>query len=442
MIAESWDIRHIELSTEQPELAANTRPLFAVFWWRALPLGVRTYLPEQLPLDRSELAALTAEFASAQLAARLPRFGGPARATRDGRPVAVVPLAAAQHCGDLLEQLDELADAPAMSAKELAIIVCTRDRPHALARCLTKLEAQHCQPGQIIVVDNSEGGTAEAVTARFAGIHYVHEPRPGLSVARNAGIRASRSALIAFTDDDVEPSANWTEEIVRAFSSREVEAVTGLVLPARLDTPAQCFFQMQMGGLGGGCVPLIFDNRFFAETRNMGAQVWRIGAGANMAFRRSLFDRIGLFDERLGAGASGCSEDSELWYRLLAGGGVCLFEPRACVLHHHREQWSELRRQMRAYMKGHVSALFVQAARYRHFGNIRRIFLQLPNYFLRTAFRAVRDGGGVRRLQILWDEIAGWFCSLPYALRPGWRARSVPSANIAPIGMPAGEPRP
>lgn len=93
-------------------------------------------------------------------------------------------------------------------------------------------------------------------------------------------------------------------------------------------------------------------------------------------------------------------------------------------------------------MKGHVSALFVQAARYRHFGNIRRIFVQLPNYFLRTAFRAVRDGGGIPRLQILWDEIAGWLCSLPYALRPGWRARSVPSANIAPIGVPAGEPRP
>ena len=442
MIAESWDIRHIDLGTEQPELGASDRPLFAVFWWRALPLGMRTYLPEQLPLDGGQLAALTAEFASVQLAARLPEFGGPARATRDGRPVTAVPLAAARHCGDLLEQLDELADAPAVSAKELTVIICTRDRPHALARCLAKLDAQNRQPGQTIVVDNSDGRTAEAVTGRFAGIDYVHEPRLGLSVARNAGIRASRSALIAFTDDDVEPSLNWTEEIVRAFSSKQVEAVTGLVLPARLDTPAQCFFQLQMGGLGSGCVPLIFDHRFFAETREMGAQVWRIGAGANMAFRRSLFDRIGLFDERLGAGASGCSEDSELWYRLLAGGGVCLFESRACVLHHHREQWGELRRQMRAYMRGHVSALFVQAARYRHPGNIRRIFFQLPNYFLRTAFRAVRDGGGVPRLQILWDEIVGWFCSLHYAFRPRWRARSAPSANVAPIGVPAGESRP
>jgi GT2 family glycosyltransferase len=150
-------------------------------------------------------------------------------------------------------------------------------------------------------------------------------------VARNAGVRVAKGALIAFTDDDVVPSPRWTTEVVRALSSATVDAVTGLVLPARLDSPAQCYFQFKMGGFGSECVPLIFDRRFLDETRATGAQVWRIGAGANMAFRRSVFDRVGLFDERLGAGASGCSEDSELWYRLIAGGGACLFEPRAFV---------------------------------------------------------------------------------------------------------------
>jgi GT2 family glycosyltransferase len=304
------------------------------------------------------------------------------------------------------------------------------------------MAAQQSPPGQIIVVDNSDGRTAEAEVSRFAGVQYLHEPRPGLSVARNAGIRASTGALIAFTDDDVEPCPSWTAEIVRAFSGAQVEAVTGLVLPARLDTPAQCFFQFQMGGFGSECIPMIFDGRFFAETRSMGAQVWRIGAGANMAFRRSLFDRVGLFDERLGAGASGCSEDSELWYRLLASGGSCLFEPRASVVHHHREQWSDLRRQMRAYMRGHVSALFLQARRFGHSGNIRRVFLQLPGYFARAAFRAVRDGGGAPRIQILRDEIAGWFCGLHYAFRPRWRAKSISMSEADPIGTRASRPRP
>ena len=431
-----WDIRHVDLSGADPSVAASARPVFMVFWWGALPLGVKTYLPEQLPLGRSELAALTAEFAATQLAARSPHFG-PARATYDGRPFLRVPVDRLQHCGDFLTQLEGLADTSQVSAAPLSVIICTRDRPRALERCLAALTTQSSRAGQIIVVDNSRGRSAEAVTTRFSGVHYVHEPRPGLSVARNAGIQASKGALIAFTDDDVEPNPSWTMEIVRAFTGAAVDAVTGLVLPARLDTPAQCYFQFKMGGFGSACVPLIFDRRFLDETKAMGAQVWRIGAGANMAFRRSVFDRVGLFDERLGAGASGCSEDSELWYRLIASGGACLFEPRAVVSHHHREQWPELRRQVRAYMKGHVSALFVQAARHRHGGNIRRIFVQLPGYFARSAFLALRDGGGVPRFQILWDEMVGWLCGLQYAFRPRWRKRSVDMPASRSVGQSA-----
>jgi len=437
MSGASWDIRHVDLSNGRPAVPANPRPLFVAYWWGTLPLGVRTYLPEQLPLRPSELTALTAEFASAQLAARSPRFAGPARATYDGKPLLPVSVDALRGCGDLLEQLNQLAETSPVSAVPLSVIICTRDRPEALERCLTALVAQISPAGQIVVVDNSTHRSAEAVSARFSGVDYVHEPRPGLSIARNAGVRASRGTLIAFTDDDVQPSPSWTMELVRTFSSAAVDAVTGLVLPARLDTPAQCHFQFKMGGFGSACVPLIFDRRFLEETKATGAQVWRIGAGANMAFRRSVFDRVGLFDERLGAGASGCSEDSELWYRLIAAGGACLFEPRAFVMHHHREQWLELRKQVRAYMKGHVSALFVQAARHGHGGNIRRIFTQLPAYFLRSAFWAVRDGGGGPRLQILWDEMVGWLYGLQYAFRPHWRARAVEMPASARTAQPA-----
>lgn len=433
----SWDIRHVDLSGAEPAAVASVRPIFMVFWWGVLPLGVKTYLPEQLPLTCSELTALTAELASAQLAARSPRFAGPARATYDGRPFLRVAADKLHDCGDLLMQLDGFAEASPVSAATLSVIICTRDRPEALERCLAALLAQTSRAGQIVVVDNSRHRSAEAVTGQFSGVDYVHEPRPGLSVARNTGIRASRGALLAFTDDDVEPSPSWTMEIARAFASAAVDAVTGLVLPARLDTPAQCYFQFKMGGFGSECVPLIFDQRFLDETKAKGAQVWRIGAGANMAFRRSVFERVGLFDERLGAGASGCSEDSELWYRLIASGGACLFEPRAFVVHHHREQWAELRRQVRAYMKGHVSALFVQAARYRHGGNIRRIFLQLPGYLARAAFLALRDGGGAPRFQILWDEMVGWACGLQYAVRPRWRKRSVDMPASPSVGQSA-----
>ena len=173
----------------------------------------------------------------------------------------------------------------------------------------------------MIVVDNSKDRSAAQFAGDQADIRYVHEPTPGLSQARNAGIRAATRPLIAFTDDDVTPHAGWTAEIVRAFDENEVELVTGLVLPSRLDTPAQTLFQLGLGGFGTSFIPILFDNSFFEETRAEAAPVWRIGAGANMAMRLRVFERVGLFDPRLGAGTSGCSEDSELWYRILVSGG-------------------------------------------------------------------------------------------------------------------------
>ncbi len=112
-----------------------------------------------------------------------------------------------------------------------------------------------------------------------------------------------------------------------------------------------------------------------------GVPVWRIGAGANMAFRREVFSRIGLFDERLGAGASGCSEDSEFWYRMLAAGMSIAYEPRAVVWHSHRGDRQAFRSQMKQYMRGHVAALLVQFEKHRHFGNIRRLFRAIPCYY-------------------------------------------------------------
>ena len=321
-----------------------------------------------------------------------------------------------------LELISAYATPSQRSADELSVIVCTRDRPAMLAGCLESIRAQRHPPGQIIVVDNSGTRTAESVCRGAEDITYLHEPRPGLSIARNTGVRAASRPFVAFTDDDVELHANWTAEILEPFATEGVQAVTGLVLPARLDTPAKAFFQFEMGGLGVKYVPITFDHAFFDACVSRGVPVWQVGAGANMAFRRSVFERVGLFDERLGAGASGCSEDSELWYRILESGGVCRYEPKAIVFHDHRATWKDLRQQMRAYTKGHVAALFAQYDRTGHRGNIRRVFVQLPAYFLRVGVGAAKGGSG-RRLQVLAEQVTGWIAGVTYAVRFGWRRK-------------------
>jgi GT2 family glycosyltransferase/SAM-dependent methyltransferase len=430
----SWKIVHLDLSGEAPEITREDGPVFAVFWWGELPLGTRRFAAEALPAGRDRLLPLATRFLAEQISARHPELGSLPTAGPDGRPLLVPPhlpeVADLQVCDELIAPVAAPSRLP---ADRLSVVVCTRDRPADLEVCLSAITRQRQLPGEIVVVDNSSDGTAAAICARFPGVRHVHEPRPGLSRARNAGIAACTLDLIAFTDDDVEVHPGWAGELVRAFAdSPAVEAVTGLVLPAELDTPAQRFFQFELGGFGSGCLPVRYDRHFLDAAARQGPQVWRIGAGANMAFRRSVFQRVGLFDERLGAGAAGCSEDSELWYRILAAGGSCLYEPRAVVHHHHRADWAGLESQTRAYMRGHVAALVAQHQLYGHTGNIRRVTLQLPRYFLRMAGRRLHYGGEEQG-RMLRHQVRGWMSGLVVPLTSEWRRGAVEPIRRAPL---------
>lgn len=103
-----------------------------------------------------------------------------------------------------------------------------------------------------------------------------------------------------------------------------------------------------------------------------------------MAFRRSIFDAIGYFDERLDVGQAGCSGDSEYWYRILAAGYICRYEPTAVVWHHHRLDLEGLSDQIYHYMRGHAAALMVQYERTRDRGNLYRAFVSMPFYYARS----------------------------------------------------------
>ena len=135
-----------------------------------------------------------------------------------------------------------------------------------------------------------------------------------------------------------------------------------------------------------------------------------------MAFRREVFDFVGCFDERLDVGAAGCSGDSEFWYRILAQGRECLYEPTAVASHSHRREFDEFDDQIFHFMRGHVAALLIQFERYRHWGNLRRLFLSLPKYYVKSYLRSCfrRD---YTRYQTLSTEVRGCLSGLTYYLR-------------------------
>jgi cellulose synthase/poly-beta-1,6-N-acetylglucosamine synthase-like glycosyltransferase len=300
-------------------LDPSYRAGWLTFTLDGVPLGHRVLDGGEFPLSAEQVWTLATEAVLPALYEFCVRRQEPGSELISGL-VGVDPLA------DFHRQRNGLA-APRLVG-QTSIVICTRERSESLRRCLESLSSH---AGEIIVVDNAPTTDAtRLLVSEFPNVRYVMEPRGGLSHARNRGVRESEGAIIAFTDDDVTVSPSWVAELVRPFENPRVECTTGLVLPAELNTHAQALFE-NWQSLHRGYEQQMFDSAWLASSRGHMAPVWDIGAGANMAIRRSAFAQHGLFDTRLGAGASGCSEDSEFWDRVLAAGGSCVYTP-SCII--------------------------------------------------------------------------------------------------------------
>ena len=159
--------------------------------------------------------------------------------------------------------------------------------------------------------------------------------------------------------------------------------VTGNVLPADLSHLEAQLFE-DYGGLGRGPQRQVFRPDWLHGAG--AAPTWMIGATANAAVRRDALERLGPWDEALGAGRpAGVGEDTEYFYRALRAGGTIAYQPTAVVLHHHRPDRVALRQQLFAYSAGHVAYHLQILARYRDARGLRRLALVLPRHYLGRA---------------------------------------------------------
>ena len=318
-----------------------------------------------------------------------------------------------------LATIDAEAGRTAMPRLSTTVVICTRDRPDELARCLASLPRQTFSPREIIVVDNASRDARTREAALKAGAIYLREDRPGLDIARNSGALRATSDIVAYTDDDVLLHPRWLERLVAAFDDPAIAAVTGLVLPAELATEAQRHFETYWG-FGQGYLRRDFEPARFVNQGYSVFPAWDIGAGASMAFRRAVFDEVGLFDERLDVGQAGCSGDSEYWYRLLAHGHACRYVPGSIAFHFHRRTMEGLSSQIYSYMRGHAAALMVQYERTGIAANRARAFRWMPAWYVRRLVRRLLGG---RRIEdrFLAREVAGYVAGLRFYHRHRWK---------------------
>lgn len=220
------------------------------------------------------------------------------------------------------------------SFMDLSIIICSHNRATDLKIAMQSLTAMHLPDNmqcEVIIVDNnSTDNTKEIVENQILhcplNIRYVFEPQQGLSNARNRGVEEARGAIIAFTDDDCIADTYWLTNLVNEFQAdTALDGIGGRVeLFDIRDKPVTIMTSMER-----------------ATFETLG-QLFSFLHGCNMAFRREVFQEVGCFDNKLGAGTKiSSAEDSDFIYRVYKNGFKIIYSPDVLVYHNHGRRTDE-----------------------------------------------------------------------------------------------------
>jgi GT2 family glycosyltransferase len=336
------------------------------------------------------------------------------------------------------------------SAPPLSVVVATRDRPERVVACVSAILATSYPDLEIIVVDNAptSDATARLVAQRFADrpeVRYLREDRPGLSRARNSGVRVARSEFVAFTDDDVLVDPGWAAALTRPMVEDDrVACVTGLVVAAEIETRAQLWFE-ESGGFYVAYRRVVHEiDGSEPESPLFPYAAGSLGTGASMAFRKRVLRGIGGFDPVLGAGTpTQGGEDLSCFVEVLLAGCRLTYEPAAVARHFHRRSYEELRRLTLGYSGG-TSAYLTRTA-IHHPRRIPAMALQaftgarlmLDPQSSKNAKKRADYPGELTRLELLGMACGPfWYArSLVAARRPRW---SQPS-DARPVGGASGD---
>jgi glycosyltransferase involved in cell wall biosynthesis len=186
---------------------------------------------------------------------------------------------------------------------------------------------------EVLVVDNNSRDRTREVVNEFCRRHpgrvrYIFESQQGLSNARNAGIRQAHGEIVAFVDDDVIVDPAWLGCLAASMQNTQWAGCGGRVLPEPgFSPPPWLAIEGPLNLLGALCA--------YFDPGDSPGSLDRPPIGANMAFRKSMFEKYGGF--RIDLGHCGDSlvgnEDTEFGKRLMAAGERLCYEPFAVVYH-------------------------------------------------------------------------------------------------------------
>jgi len=229
---------------------------------------------------------------------------------------------------------------------DISVIICayTEERWDDLVAAVESIKRQHTRPREIIVVIDHNSDLLASARASMSNVIIIeNKEERGLSGARNSGIAAAQGAVIAFLDDDAIAAPDWVVQLCAAYSDSTVVGVGGTIEPLWQCGRPSWFpaeFEWVVGCTYRGMPDVT------STVRNL--------IGANMSFRREVFDEIGTF--QLGYGCDEthfCIRLRQKWPNKFL-----LYVPKVKVFHRVpaiRANWNYFR--SRCYFEGGSKAV-------------------------------------------------------------------------------------
>jgi glycosyltransferase involved in cell wall biosynthesis len=240
----------------------------------------------------------------------------------------------------------------------ISVVVISKDEA-SLDETLTAVAAQAAAldlPAELVVVDASQGRLVHIRARHQARVRWIDfEPPPGVEVSiphqRNAGVAAAGGETIVFTDAGCHPEPGWLAALVGPVRQGEqLAAGLTLALPGR-------------SGLYDRLARLALQARYVTECSTI-----------NLAFRRTVFDAVGGFDQDFAYGS-----DVDFSWRVIDAGYRIRSVPGAVVRH----DWGTSRRQLRrSYVYGRARARLYR----KHPGRLRHVLRRDPMVIVYPAF--------------------------------------------------------
>lgn len=263
-----------------------------------------------------------------------------------------------------------------------SVVICSRGRPSLLLDAVRSVLAMNLLPTEIVVVDQSDGpqvDLADGTLGTPVAINYLWSPDRGLSRARNVGLAAAAGEIVAFLDDDMLVDGDWLDKIVIALTARSDRSdryvISGQVRAGKPEIP------------GAWAPSTICDPLPKSYAGRLREDVLFAG---NMALHRSVFDVVGTFDERLGAGTSlPSAEDNDFCYRLLRAGLTVEYRPEAVAVHRAWRRENVIDKLKYDYGCGQ-GGFYVKHISRGDWFMVRRFAADVSHHLVRAAVRVTR----------------------------------------------------